>query len=208
VGSLFAIVFQLAGIFILSAVIALISGVFTALFSKKERRKRKILLAVVYPFVGLFSIYFTAGVGAVVVSEIKNIDIGTGDAWYVPLTRHCQLTFIDVPDTAYVDSNSATLISGISEVGRRNNKFYFKTAGGEMFSLDSASEKVDKIDSIKAAAMTSNGVVFKKAIDFYTDRRWEIAGGWLIAIGTIALLVSAMSLFITRRIVMRKWASW
>ncbi|SIT21929.1 hypothetical protein [Chryseobacterium gambrini] len=89
----FVMLFHLIIILILSSIIAIIGGLITA-FCSKERKKRKILLAFLAPFAGFYTLYFCAIIGSSIVSEKKNIDIGFGDCWYVPLENDCQLLFI------------------------------------------------------------------------------------------------------------------
>src|SRR5689334_17827280 len=101
-GIFFVILIHLVAIFILSAIIAVFAGIITYFVSAKQKRKRKLLLATLSPFVGLYIAYFFALFGSAAVSEYKKIDIGIGDSWYVPLSTQCRLSFIDLPENGYI----------------------------------------------------------------------------------------------------------
>ena len=78
-GIFFVILIHLVAIFILSAIIAVFAGIITYFVSAKQKRKRKLLLATLSPFVGLYIAYFFALFGSAAVSEYKKIDIGIGE---------------------------------------------------------------------------------------------------------------------------------
>lgn len=127
------ILIHLVVLFLLSALMAAISAIITYAVSNKEKRNRKLLLAAVLPFIGLYTIYFTALFGSVIVSETKKIDIGIGDAWYVPLSNNSQLLFIDLPEQAYIEGNGKTVVSDVIEIQQTEHLILGKTSNSNYF---------------------------------------------------------------------------
>ena len=79
-----SIVLHLIFLFIISSIIALFSGIITGILSGPEKKKRKLILSIFIPYHIFFSFYFFAFIGSVFISEIKKVDMGIGDSWYVP----------------------------------------------------------------------------------------------------------------------------
>jgi hypothetical protein len=87
-GALFVILIYWIAIFCLSLLIALLLVVFTLIFSGQEKRKKRLIFYGFAPFLGFYTIFFVGLFGAFIVSEIKEIDAGVGDCWYVPINVH------------------------------------------------------------------------------------------------------------------------
>lgn len=93
-GTGFVILIHLVGIFILSTAIALAGSVIVYCTGRKQTRPRRLFFATAAPFTGLFSLYFFYLTAAVIISGLKDTDIGIGDTWYIPLSRDSRLLFI------------------------------------------------------------------------------------------------------------------
>ena len=132
----FVILIHLIAIFLISAFIALVWIVLTRILAKEEKRKRKILFAGLAPFIGLYSLYFLGLFGSIIVSEIKGVDIGIGDCWYVPVKDNCKLTFIDLPEQSYLDDNNKTIIESIEFIQQTEKNVLGKTYDSIYFSYD------------------------------------------------------------------------
>lgn len=195
----FVIIIHLVAIFVFSAFLAVI-GAFICYFAAKNKRNRKVLLAIISPFIALYTLYFTAVAGAIGVSEYKGIDVGIGDVWYVPLPNNYRLTFIDSPEQAYIECDGRTIIADVSEIALDDDKIYVKTYDGEYRTLNTEYKETD--DSRMEEA--SNKIAFKKASDFYTARRSMVAGTSLSIVGILSLLVSIAVTYGISRLVLKK----
>ena len=201
----FVILIHLIGIFILCAIIAFISSIIAYFISRKERRKRKIFFIIISPFIGLYTMYIVALLGSIVLSEYKHIDIGIGDAWYVPLSNNCQLLFIDVPELGSIEHENQTVISEVSHIQQIGNQIYRKAYQGKYFSYNITDNKLrefpNEIDFKNAIA--NDKVVLKTAIDFYYKRRNDIAVIPQIIIGLVSLLASISLVYLARKIILK-----
>ncbi len=199
----FAIFFQLIFVFIVCIVLAIIGCLITYFVSKKTKRKRKLLFVFLAPFVGLFTLYFCALLGSIIVSGIKNIDIGIGDSWYVPISQKCELHFIDITDQGFISKNNEVVISEIVNIEQINDVFIGSTLDKKYFKYNENSNSLTYFKSKDELAKILNTKInLKNVFDFYIEKRNEIAGTWLIIVGIISLAISIGSVFILRMVVM------
>lgn len=205
-GIAFVILFHLIGIFILSGIIAPIAGILTYFLSGKEKRKRKLFLSVLSPFVGLYTLYFCGLFGSIVVSEIKNIDIGIGDAWYIPLPDNCQLLFIDLPEQAYIEKNGQNVISEVSQLQQIDDIIIGKTYENKYFSYNTKTNALKEFSTENELIMHNSNIKPKliNAIDFYADKRNEIVGFWVVIVGLLSFIVSISIVYLMKRLILRK----
>lgn len=193
-------------IFILSVIIAAIASIITYFWGGKENRKRKLLFAFISPFVGLYSFCFFALFGSVVVSETKNIDVGIGDAWYVPLPNNCQLLFIDLPEQAFIEKNGVTVISEVSQLQQIGDKILGKTYENEYFTYNTKTNELKECSTENELTIQNLNIKPEliDAIDFYADKRDELAGFWLLLVGLVSLALSISILYLMKRLIIRK----
>ena len=198
------ILIHLVAIFILSFIISLVWTILTRVFSKEEKRKRKMLFALLAPFIGLYSLYFLALFGSVFVSESKGVDIGIGDYCYVQISDNCKLSFVDLPEQAYLEDDDNTLIEGVELIEQTGNEILGKTYDGQYFSYDFKTKdfKQYKNESELLIANNFQKSNFKKAIDFYSDKRNEVSGIYFIFVGIISLLTTIFGLWILRKLIL------
>lgn len=203
----FVIIIHLIAIFILSIVIATVGSIITYFVTNKEKRKRKIILAFISPFVGLYTLYICGLIGSIIVSEITNVDVGIGDTWYVPLENNCQLLFIDVPGHASIEKNGQTVISGVLQIELNGNQISGKTNENIFFSYNTTTNELNKFaNENELTAINSNRKPkLMSAIDFYTDRRNDISGIWLIIAGCISLISSITSIYLLRKLILSQF---
>jgi len=202
----FVILIHLVAIFILSFIIALVWTILTRIFSKEEKRKRKMLFALLSPFIGLYSLYFLGLFGSVFVSESKGVDIGIGDYWYVQINDNCKLSFIDLPEQAYLEDDDNALIEGVELIEQIENEIVGKTYDGLYFSYNFKTKyfKQYKNESELLIANNSPKSNFKKAIDFYSDKRNEVSGIYFIFVGIISLMTTIFGLWLLRKLIFRR----
>ena len=198
----FVILIHLIVIFFLGLIIAIIGIITTYFLSKKKKRKRKILLALFLPFIGLYSLYFCGLIGSIIISETKNIDIGIGDSWYVPLNENHQLIFIDLPEQAYIEKNGQTVISGVSKIEQTEKYILGTTYDDKYFSYNLKTNELNGFENEKELDKEPN---LKKAIEFYSDKRNEIAGFSLIIVGILSLFISTMILILITKLTLGKF---
>jgi hypothetical protein len=79
----------------------------------------------------------------------KKVDIGIGDAWYVPLENDRQLLFIDLPEQAYAKEDGQTFISEVSEIEENGSQIIGKIFENQYFSYDTKTDEVKKFSTEK-----------------------------------------------------------
>lgn len=188
---------------ILSFILGSIGSLITY-FLVKKRKTRKTLFAFIAPFLGLYTIYFSGLIGSVLVSEIKKVDMGIGDAWYVPLKNNRQLLFINLPEKGYI-SNEETgqlLISDIIEIAEKGDDIFGKTSDNEYFYYNIQTDEIKKFNKESELIEINFGEKFRltNAYEFYLTRYKDIAGNWFVMVGIISLLISLLVLYITKKI--------
>ncbi len=201
----FVFLIQLILIGFLGGVFATVSVIITFFSSKKETRKCNILTAIYTPFVGLYIFYVVGIAGSIIVSEINNVDIGIGDTWYVPLPNNCKLLFIDIPEQACIKKNGQSIISDVSHLQQIDNKIIGKTIDNKYFIYNTDNNDLRKFasESDFKTQYSSNNLNFQTAIDFYSDKKSEIAGISLILVGIVSLIMSIVAIYIVRKIIVR-----
>lgn len=201
----FVFIIHLIAIGIFSGLIAAILAIITFFASKKENRKRNIWTAIISPYVGLYTLYICGLVGSGIVSTIKNVDIGIGDAWYVPLPDNCQLLFIDIPEQAYIEKNGQTVISEVSQLQQVDNKILGKTGNNKYFFYNTTTNELKEFTTENELTIQNSNIKpnLINAIEFYSDKRNDIAGFALIFVGIASLTVSIAAIYLTRKIIVR-----
>jgi hypothetical protein len=199
----FVIFLHLIAIFILSAIISIVVGLLTYFLSNKEKRKQKVFAAILSPFFGLYTFYFVGLFGSIVVSETKNVAIGIGDSFYVPLIDNCELRFSDSPEYAYIENNGQQIIRDISKISQVDYQIFGKTKDDEYFSYDVSKNELKKFKDENALTFeNSNRKLELIRIDvFYSDRRNEVAGFSLVIVGLISLMVSVTIIYMLKKLI-------
>jgi len=199
----FVIFLHLIVIFILSVIISIVVGLLTFHLSKKEKRKQKVFAAILSPFFGLYTLYFVGLLGSIVVSEIKNVDIGIGDSFYVPLIDNCELRFIDSPDYAYIENNGQQIIHDISKIQQIDYQIFGKTKDDGYFSYDIQKNELIKFkDENELTVDESNEKLELINIsEFYSDKKSEATGFSLIIVGVISLIASVTIVYMLIKLI-------
>ncbi|MGC3945546.1 MAG: hypothetical protein QM762_13685 [Chryseolinea sp.] len=199
----FVILLHLVGIGIVSVIVSIPTGLLTTLLSSKERRKQKVFAAVLSPFFAFYTFYFVALFGSIVVSEIKNVDVGIGDSFYVPLGDNCELRFIDLPEYAYIENNGKQIVYAISEVQQVGHHIYGKTTDDKYFSYEIKAGELKKFDSMDKLLVKSSAMEIEltPVNEFYNDRRSTVVGFWMIAVGIIAAIASLTIVYLLIRVI-------
>lgn len=200
----FVILIHLIAIFLISAFIALIWVILTRLLSRGEKQKRKMLFAAVAPFIGLYTLYFLCLFGSMIISEIKGVDIGIGDSWYVPIRDNCKLTFIDLPEQSYLVDGNNTLIEGVEYIQQTENSILGKTYDSIYFSYDFETKDFKKYKSENELLIVTDPqkLNLKKAMDFYIDKRNAIAGPYFVFVGIISFFATILGLWVLRKLML------
>lgn len=193
-----SILLHLIFLFIVSSIIALFSGIITYFISSPEKKKRKIILSIFIPFHIFFSFYIFAFIGSVFISEIKKVDIGIGDSWYVPIDESYQILMIDLPEQAYIECNGKSILSDVSEIQQIEKKVFCKTYNEKYYSINLIENKLTEYQSIeelnKAENFTKPNLI--KVEEFYQKRKWEVSGILMIIIGVLSIITSILTAII------------
>ena len=159
----FVILIHLVGLLVLSIVLAIIAGVITYYTTPAERRRRTMRVAIIAPFLGLYTFYFASLAGAMVVSEMKQVDMGIGDVWNVPLAENCQLVFIDLPEQASIEKNGQTVVSDVVSINQQKDRIFGKTADNRFFQYNTTTNKLEHYASgAELAAHSYEGIALAK----------------------------------------------
>lgn len=200
----FVIMIYLVIIFIVSTIIAVVGGIITYFVSNKKKIGRKISLAIISPFIGLYTLYFCGIIGSSIVSEYKKVDVGIGDAWYVPLENNRQVMFIDLPEYAFIgkEENGEILLSEVAEIEEKGSLIFGKTHSNKYFSYNTKTDEVKDFNNEKELMSANSGKAIKliNVYDFYFTKRNDIAGNWFIAVGILSLVISVSVLYILKLI--------
>ncbi|MBW8524564.1 hypothetical protein K0U91_03950 [Chryseobacterium chendengshani] len=201
-GLLFVIFFHFIAIFILSFIIGIVALLLIYFLDKGEKKKRKLFIGFSAPFIGFYSLYIFAFLGSVFVSEIKNVDMGVGDAWFVPLENKYELLFINLPETAFIakHDNGEILVSDITDIEERNNIILGKKDSDSFFSFNTDTEELKEFDNKEALSKAYDKIKLENAYKFYSEKRDDISGSWFIMVGIISLLASIILLYVFKRI--------
>lgn len=201
----FVFILHLIAIGIFSGLIAVVASIITYCSSKKKNRKRNIWTAIISPYIGLYTFYICGLIGSDIVSTIKNVDVGIGDAWYVPLPDNCQLLFIDIPDQAFIEKNGRIVISEVLQLQQIGNKILGKTRNNEYFFYNTTTNELKNFTTendllIQNANIKPNLI---SAIEFYSDKKKDIAGVALNFVGLASIIVSLATIYLIRKLIIR-----
>ena len=203
----FVIILHFVFIFILSLLIAVISALVTYFFTNKEKKKRKMFLATFTPFQTLYTFYILLFVGAIVVSEMKDVDLGIGDTWYAPINKTCRILMIDLPEQAHIECSGTTIISHVSHLQHLENKIIGKTYDDVYFSINLESNESQEYQSQKELEDFEEikNITFKETKTFYRERKWEVSGTGTIIVIILSILVTFIIVFVFCRLVLHGW---
>lgn len=203
----FVIIIHFIALAILSGIVAAISSIITYLISKnKEKRKRQIFLALFLPFQFFLTIYILGLIGSIMVSELKNVDIGIGDSFHVPINESCDIQMIDIIDNAYLDCNDQTVISQVSSILPTDEKIFGETEDGKFFCYEINSSELREYSDFTELTTSENSKSIKlvEIPDYYHKRRNEVAGTALILVGIMALVTTFLIMWLTRKLVLKE----
>lgn len=187
-------------LFILSTLIGVIAAGITY-FINKQRRKRKAIFAFISPFVILFSWLFTAYLLSAIVCSSKNVDIGMGDYWQVPIADNYNLSFIDIPELGYLTHNKEIVISHISHIQTESNYIYGKS--DDKYFLYNMNTKELKTADNDTIIEELTKLELPTAYNFYVDRRHELMGVLDGIILIVSLIPGVLILLFIRKILLK-----
>lgn len=198
-----SIVLHLIFLFIISSIIALFSGIITGILSGPEKKKRKLILSIFIPYHIFFSFYFFAFIGSVFISEIKKVDMGIGDSWYVPIDESYQILMIDLPEQAYIECNEKSILSDVSEIQQIEKKVFCKTYNEKYYSINLIENKLTEYQNIEELKKAENFLKLNliKVTEFYQKRKWEVSGILMIINGILSIIASVLSAILIYRFI-------
>ncbi|WP_314242471.1 hypothetical protein [Empedobacter tilapiae] len=189
-GPLFVILFHLIFIFIVASILAFVFTIFSAFLQNKK--KRKIVFALLSPFIFCYSLYFFALIGSAIVSTIKDVDMGIGDYWYVPLNDNVKLSFIDSSDNCFLETDQDQL-SNVEEIQQIKNDYYIKTSDKSYLLKNNSDDFIETVIPSEVKLLDS--------WDFYFKKKFEVSGSLLIFFGMISLVLSCFVIYLLKIIV-------
>ena len=202
----FVIVIHFIVLAILSGIVGAISATVTFFISKhKEKRKNRIFLAMFLPFQFFFTIYILAVLGLIVVSEVKDVDLGIGDSFYVPINETCEIYMIDNIDNAYLECNGESVINNVSSILPTDEKIFGKTRDGKFFCYELNNSEIreysDKLELTSNENLPELNLI--EIPEYYDNKRNEVAGTATILVGVLALVLTIVIIWFTRKLVLK-----
>lgn len=200
----FVILFHLFIIAVFGFICAVIGCLLVYFISGKEKRRRKVILAFIAPFVAFYTFYIVGIIGLSVISENKKVDIGIGDAWYIPLKNNHELLFIDIPEQASINKDHGeTQISMVAEIEEKGNQIFGKTFDDEYFLLDTKTDIVKKFSTEKelVGLHPDKKLNLADVTEFYSETKDHIMGYWPLLIGVLSLIISVGAVYILKLII-------
>lgn len=192
-------------LFILSLICAVIGGAITY-FASREGKSRNTILMIIAPFVGFYTFFICGFIGMSIVADKKKVDVGIGDAWYVPLKNEHQLLFIDIPEQASIaKENGELLVSEISEIEENGSQIFGKMFDGQYFSYDTKTSEVKEFSSEKelSTSLGNKKLQLTDAYDFYSARKSKIMSSWPIWIGILSFMGSVGAVSLLKQVVFK-----
>ncbi len=154
-GILFVLIFWAIALIILSLILGLITLPFFYFLCKKQR-KRKMILSFLTPgvFIGIYAV--SSFVCMIIIAIILGSDIGIGDSWSIPLKNGYELTSVDTPEYANINSRNdplkENLIDGITHIQVVGDSVIGKEADGNYFIFNL--QNGDKEDNLSYQNLT------------------------------------------------------
>ena len=194
-GMLFVLIFWAIALIILSLILGLITLPFSYFLCKRQR-KRKMVLSFLTPgiFIGIYAV--SSFVCMIIIAIILGSDIGIGDSWSIPLKNGYELTSVDTPEYANINSRNDPLkenlideithiqVVGDSVIGKRADGNYF------IFNLQNG----DKEDNLSYQNLTikmkSRPITLVNNNTYYWEQRkvpYIIAGIFCLLITILAI---------------------
>jgi len=138
------------------------------------------------------------------ISETKNVDIGIGDYWHVPLSKSYQLSIIDISELAYIEYNGNSIFSEVSHLQLTDNNIYGRNNKNEYF-------YINLTDNISQTYLSESELKKKENIaklelqetqKFYNDRKWEITKTPIILTLIVSVILTILGVLIFCRLVL------
>ncbi|MFS4474240.1 hypothetical protein [Chryseobacterium sp. T20] len=199
----FVILIHLVAVSVFGFICAVVGCLLTYFISGKEKRRNKMILAFIGPFVAFYTFYIVGIISLSIVSENKKVDIGIGDAWYVPLKNDYQLLFIDLPEQASINTgNGLTLVSQVAKIEELGSQVFGKTFDNEYFFVDLKTNEVKTFQTEKelSALHVNKKLNLVDTTEFYSERKNDIMGYWPLLIMFLSLIVSMGAVYIWKLI--------
>lgn len=136
----------------------------------------------------------------------KDVDMGIGDAWYVPLSEDYRLLFIDIPEQAFIEHKDSTVLDNVSHVFQSEDKVYCETWDSEYYMLNTTDGSLRKFDEVLEFrnAVPNNNKPLTDVNSFYYERRDAIAGIWFIIAAVLSAGASVWVVYTLHRLIIGK----
>ena len=194
-GMLFVLIFWAIALIILSLILGLITLPFSYFLCKRQR-KRKMVLSFLTPgvFIGIYAV--SSFVCMIIIAIILGSDIGIGDSWSIPLKNGYELTSVDTPEYANINSRNdplkENLIDGITHIQVVGDSVIGKEADGNYFIFNL--QNGDKEDNLSYQNLTikmkSRPITLVNNNTYYWEQRkvpYIIAGIFCLLISILAI---------------------
>jgi len=194
-GMLFVLILWAIALIILSLILGLITLPFSYFLCKRQR-KRKMVLSFLTPgvFIGIYAV--SSFVCMIIIAIILGSDIGIGDSWSIPLKNGYELTSVDTPEYANINSRNdplkENLIDGITHIQVVGDSVIGKEADGNYFIFNL--QNGDKEDNLSYQNLTikmkSRPITLVNNNTYYWEQRkvpYIIAGIFCLLITILAI---------------------
>lgn len=150
-------------------------------------RTRWMLGAVALPFVSIAYMWGIFVLYSIHCEAIRDVDLGIGDSWRVPLIEGYRLSMIDTPEQAYVMApGDRQLHHDLTRIGATDH-FVAVEDKGQLFLIDGRSGGESRVatESDLQTALRGAGEPAVELLppgDFYNEHRWGTADAVAAAI--------------------------
>ena len=194
-GMLFVLIFWAIVFVVLSLILGLITLPFSYFLCKRQRKK-KMVLSFLTPgvFIGIYAV--SSFVCMIIIAIILGSDIGIGDSWSIPLKNGYELTSVDTPEYANINSRNdplkENLIDEITHIQVVGDSVIGKKADGNYFIFNL--QNGDKEDNLSYQNLTikmkSRPITLVNNNTYYWEQRkvpYIIAGIFCLLITILAI---------------------
>ncbi|MGH1520686.1 hypothetical protein [Chryseobacterium sp. JK1] len=201
----FVIVLHLFLLSVVGFIVGIVSSVVTYFAGKKERRRSKVVVAFMAPFAFLYTFYIGGLIGVSILADRKNVDIGIGDDWHVPLENNHILSFLELDEPgAIVEKSGRSVVWDVVAIEEKGNQVVGKRENNQYFSYDTQTNEVHEFNTESELKAASNDKEIKlmNVSKFYSEKKSGLISTWeYISIAVFSLLISVGAINMTKHIV-------
>lgn len=190
-----------------SLVISILSVILTLIIAKSPKKRRKVFIAAVLPFISLYTFYILGIVGMSIVAHKYNVDPGFGDSWYAPINDECRILMIDITDQGVIECNDSHQTEPISHIQEHEDFLIGEKLDGRYLTYSIESKEVAHFNSKEELLSTTNlnKLNLIPIDDYYWELKSRISNTLYIVVVISILMIVIITNVIFSRLVLFGW---